>query len=228
MTVLPSSSSQSRKGYFTDAQGIRLPSVTTILNATKPPEARAALARWRDRLGSEAATRVATTASRRGSSTHQQICRHLKGERIVSPESTRPYWDSMQPVLSEITDVKLLEHTVFHYDLGYAGKVDCVASFRGNPCICDWKTADAPKGSVERLHDAPLQIAAYCGAVNYVLADQAVELQQGLVAIAIPNRPAEVFWFEPEEMLFYWQQWEQRLAEYYRYRRRLLPRTRTH
>lgn len=226
MTALPPSSSQSRKGYFTDAQGICLPSVTTILNATRPPEARAALARWRDRLGHEAATRVATTASRRGSGTHRQIYRHLKGEQIACPDSIRPYWNSMQPVLSEITDVKLLEDTVFHYGLGYAGKVDCVASFRGVPCVCDWKTADAPKGSVERLHDAPLQIAAYCGAVNYVLADQAFELQQGLVAIAIPNHPAEVFWFEPEEMLAYWQQWEQRLAEYYR-RRRFLPRTRT-
>jgi len=26
--------------------------------------------------------------------------------------------------------------------------------------------------------------------------------------------PAEVFWFEPVAMTDYWQQWEQRVAEY--------------
>jgi hypothetical protein len=62
-----------RATYLTDANGVRLPSVTAILNATKPPEARQALAQWRDRVGAEEATRIATTASRRGSQTHKQI-----------------------------------------------------------------------------------------------------------------------------------------------------------
>lgn len=216
--MVPSSrySDRPRRGYLSDAQGLRLPSVTTILNATKPPEAREALAKWRDRLGAEEATRVSTTASRRGTLTHKQIRGYLQGENPTCPDSIRPYWESFQPILSEIDDVKLLEGTVFHYDLGYAGKVDCVASYQGTPCVCDWKTADAPKGSVERLYDGPLQLAAYCGAVNHSFANQGLYLQRSLLVVAIAGHPAEVFWFEPEAMVHFWQQWQERLAAYYR------------
>lgn len=205
-----------QKGYFIDPTGVRLPSVSTILNATKPPEARERLAKWRDRLGTEEATRVATNASRRGSMTHKQIRGFLAGENPECPEPARPYWNSIVPVLEEIQEVKLLEEPVLHYEMGYAGKVDCVASYQDVPCVCDWKTADAPKGSVERLYDAPLQLAAYCGAVNHFCAEQRIAVRQAMVVVAVANQPAEVFWFEPERMLEYWREWELRVEAFYR------------
>lgn len=211
-----SPSSRSPRGYLVDARGVRLPSVTTILNATKPLEAREALAKWRDRLGPDVSNQVATAASRRGSQTHRQIRRYLQGEHPDCPDNVRPYWDSIQPVLAQIDQVRLLESPVFHYDLGYAGKVDCVASYQGVPCLCDWKTADAPKGSIERLYDGPLQLAAYCGAVNHFCNDPGLSLQRALLVVAIAHQPAEVFWFEPEQMQQYWQQWQQRLEAFHR------------
>jgi genome maintenance exonuclease 1 len=108
-----------------------------------------------------------------------------------------------------------VEGTVFNYDLGYAGIVDCVASFRGIPCICEWKTADKPKGSVARLYDYPLQIAAYCSAVNQYYQEHGVNLKHALLAVAIPDMPAEVFWFEPEAMQIYLQQWEERVSAFW-------------
>ncbi|HEY9620360.1 MAG TPA: PD-(D/E)XK nuclease family protein [Crinalium sp.] len=221
--LLPSYSAKTVRqeggSYFVDAKGMRLPSVTTILNATKPQADREALMRWRDRLGAEEANRVAGAASRRGTLTHKQVKNYLLGEEISCPETAKPYWDSLQPVLSEIQDVRLIESTVFHYDLRYAGKVDCVASYRGTPCILDWKTADAPKGSVERLYDGPLQLAAYCGAVNHVYTDYGITLRHALLVVAIRDRPAEIFWFEPEDVLDRWQQWQGRVEDYYRFRR---------
>ncbi|WP_448598111.1 PD-(D/E)XK nuclease family protein [Thermoleptolyngbya sp.] len=215
---------RAKRGYLVDAAGRSLPSVSTILNATKPPEAREALARWRDRLGTEEAGRIATAASRRGSQTHAHIRRYLAGENPTCPDAVRPYWESLEPIVAEIQDVRLLEASVFHYDLGYAGKVDCVASYRGIPCVLDWKTGDSrinpcgnrPQGSIERLYDGPLQLAAYCGAVNHYYAAEKIHIRQAMLVRAVPHQPAEVFWFEPEAIAQYWSQWQRRVAEYYR------------
>ncbi|GAB4133550.1 MAG: hypothetical protein Fur0046_04440 [Cyanobacteria bacterium J069] len=189
------------------------------MNATKPLEARLALAQWRDRLGAAEAGRVATAASRRGSQTHAHIRRYLAGERPVCSEAVRPYWESLEPIVADIKNVRLLEAPVFHYDLGYAGKVDCVASYRGVPCVLDWKTGDRPKGSIERLYDGPLQLAAYCGAVNHYCEAEEVPICEAMLVVAIPDQPAEVFWFKPEAIAQYWNQWQQRVADYYRLQR---------
>ncbi|WP_205370152.1 PD-(D/E)XK nuclease family protein [Thermoleptolyngbya sp. PKUAC-SCTB121] len=207
---------RARRGYLVDAAGRSLPSVSTILNATKPPEAREALAKWRDRLGAEEAGRIATAASRRGSQTHAHIRRYLAGEHPTCPDAVRPYWESLEPIVAEIQNVRLLEAPVFHYDLGYAGKVDCVASYRGVPCVLDWKTGDRPKGSIERLYDGPLQLAAYCGAVNHYCEAEKIHIREAMLVVAIPHQPAEVFWFEPGAIAQYWGQWQRRVGEYYR------------
>ncbi len=213
------SAKQVREGggqYFVDAQGKRLPNVTTILNRTKSAEQWQALANWRQRVGVAEANQITRTASSRGTGTHKQIQRFLQGDRTPCSASVQPYWNSIEPVLHELRSVRLVEGSVFHYDLGYAGKVDCVATYRGVPCICEWKTADKPKGSVERLYDHPLQMVAYCGAVNHLYRDNGVQLQHGLLVVAIGDAPAEIFWFEPEAIVHYWNQWQQRLALYQR------------
>lgn len=201
--------------YYVDTKGDRLPSVTTILNATKPQEDRDRLANWRQRVGATEATRISGTASRRGTQTHKQVQRYLLGEKVTCPETSRPYWESIEPVLQDIDAVRLVEGPVFHYDLSYAGRVDCVASYKGIPCVCEWKTADKPKGSIERLYEYPLQLTAYLGAVNQYYQDCGVKLDYALLVVAIPEMPAEVFWFEPAVMNHYWQQWEHRVAQYW-------------
>ncbi len=118
------------KQYYVDTRGTPLPSVTTILNATKPQADREALLQWRQRLGTAEANRIAGTASRRGTGTHKQIQRYLEGKDLAISETVLPYWQSIEPILQNIQNVRLIEGPVFHYELGYAGKVDCVASFR--------------------------------------------------------------------------------------------------
>lgn len=207
---------QDGKKYYVDPRGVRLPSVTTILNMTKPQADRESLARWRERVGFAEASRISRTASNRGTGTHKQIKNYLLGKEVSCSEAVEPYWSSLGPVLEEVDQVRLVESSVFHYDLAYAGKVDCVISYRGTPCICDWKTSDKPKQSVERLYDGPLQLAAYCGAVNHFYQEQEIGLKHALLVVAIANQPAEIFWFEPEQVIEYWQQWISRLGEFYR------------
>lgn len=201
------------KTYYVDAAGKRFPSVTSILNATKPQADREALARWRSQVGKTEASRISQTASRRGSQTHKQIRRYLLGQAVDCPETALPYWQSLQPVFQDIEEVRLVESTVFHDALGYAGRIDCVIRYRGILCICDWKTADQARGSVDRLYDGPLQLAAYCGAVNQTYEAEGVRLRHALAVVAIAHQPAEIFWFEPDDVLSYWEAWQARLGE---------------
>jgi genome maintenance exonuclease 1 len=210
--------------YYVNELGDRLPSVTTILNATKPQADRDRLFNWRSRVGKDEASRISGTASRRGTQTHKQIQRYLLGKDSPCPEASRPYWESIEPVMHDIDTVRLIESPVFHYELSYAGIVDCVAIYKGIPCVCEWKTADKPKGSVERLYEYPLQVTAYLGAVNQYYQDYGVKLEHALLVVAIPELPAEVFLFEPAAVQDYWQQWVERVNEYWK-KARLLNAT---
>jgi hypothetical protein len=204
---------ESGRQYYVNDRGDRFPSVTTILNATKPREDWERLMNWQQRVGVEQAAEITRSASRRGTGTHRYIQRYLKGEAVVCSESVRPYWESVKPVLESVESVRLIEGTVFHSELAYAGVVDCVATYDGIPCICEWKTSDKPKQTVERLYDYPLQVAAYWGAVNSLYG---MNLEHALLAIAIPEMPAEIFWFESDAIAQYWQQWESRVRQYWR------------
>ena len=124
----------------------------------------------------------------------------------------------LETVLPHLSDVRLVEGTVFHYDLCYAGKVDCVASYHGTPCVVDWKTSDRPKQSVKRLYDNPLQLAAYCGAINHTYSDpaygdQGIRLTTAMLVVAIPEQEAEIFWFDSDDLKEYWTQWQDRLRK---------------
>lgn len=45
-------------------------------------------------------------------------------------ERSSGYMQSVEHVLSDITDIQALEGTVSHYELGYTGTFDCVAKYR--------------------------------------------------------------------------------------------------
>jgi len=201
--------------FFVDGQGQRLPSVSTILNATRPIAQREALANWRQRVGDAEASRISSTASRRGTGTHRYIQQYLQGETKVCSDAVRPYWESFAPVIQKLHQVQLVEGYVFHGDVGYAGRIDCVASYQDVACLCEWKTADRPKGSHDRLYDYPLQLAAYCGALNHTYMDQGVQISSALLAIGIPGQEAEQFWFDASTLATLWGQWQQRVEEYY-------------
>lgn len=207
---------QNGQSFYVDEEGDRFPSVSTILNATRPAEQWEALANWRQRVGSEEANRISSAASRRGSGTHKHIERYLKGQDVPCADHVRPYWESLQSVLPDIQDVRLIEGFVFHRELAYAGKADCVASYAGTPCLCEWKTADRPKRKLEHLNDYPLQVAAYWGAVNDCYREQGIGLDHAILVLAIPDMPAEVFQFNADMIAHYWQEWENRVNQFWR------------
>ena len=71
----PKSSRSLEDGYRKYLLGDnKLPSVTTILSATKSEEEKAALANWISRVGVKESNKIKTEASSRGTSMHTYIC----------------------------------------------------------------------------------------------------------------------------------------------------------
>ena len=68
--------------------GFNLPSVTTILAATKSEENKAAIAAWKERVGHREAERIKNEASSRGNSMHSYIEQFLLGKmnRFILPK----------------------------------------------------------------------------------------------------------------------------------------------
>jgi hypothetical protein len=66
----------SRRLY--DTPGGKLPSVTTILDKTKPAEAKAALEQWRKNVGHAKAQQITTEAANRGTRMHTYLEHYVK------------------------------------------------------------------------------------------------------------------------------------------------------
>ena len=62
----------------------KLPSVTSILDATRSEEDKAALANWRERTGQKEAEAITKAASSRGSQMHNYLESYLLGRENLS------------------------------------------------------------------------------------------------------------------------------------------------
>ena len=183
------------------------PSVTSILSATKPAKDREALQRWRKRVGVKQAQQISTKAAKRGTSVHSAIKYYLKEQPVPEDVETNPFWHSIQPVLTKLDRVHLVESAIYHADRGYAGCYDCLGEWQGQLCVFDWKTASKPK-KIEWINDYCLQVAAYISAINYFYR---VNIERGIVAIALNNEPAQIFTLDAEDIANYQQQFLTRL-----------------
>ncbi len=120
----------------------------------------------------------------------------------------QPFWQSVQDILPRITEPLLIESAVWHEVGCYAGTVDMVCHFDEQLVILDWKTASKPK-KPEYLDRYPLQLAAYCGAINRMYG---TSIETGVIVVALPNCEAQVFQFNLSN---YWQLWLSRLVGYW-------------
>ncbi|XP_019346578.1 mitochondrial genome maintenance exonuclease 1 isoform X2 [Alligator mississippiensis] len=124
------------------------------------------------------------------------------------------YVESVQHVLRDMSGVKALESAVQHETLQYLGLVDCVAEYRGQLCVIDWKTSEKPKPFLRNTFDNPLQIAAYVGAINHD-ANYDFQVNCGLIVVAYKDgSPAHPHFMGMDLCSQYWTKWLLRLEEY--------------
>lgn len=197
-----------QRHYF--IEGNLYAGITTITSKTKPEIEVKRLAKWREEVGEEEANLIVKQSCQRGNKIHSQLENYFNHKPIITDSTINNYWQSLQTILPKIENIKLIEGCVWH-PLLYAGKVDCVAEFEGNLTIIDWKTSEKPK-QFNWIIDYKLQVSAYCAAVNRVYNTQ---INNGLIIIALPNQPAQIFRLNPEKMMYYWEKFQHRLEEYY-------------
>lgn len=204
-----------RRHYDCD-EGRIFPGVTTVLEATKPADARAALERWRNRVGRDEANKISREAAERGSAVHKAAEDYFAGRPVeVAPDYT-PHWLSLRSALAESALKPAYLETFVWAEFGahgYAGTLDFLGEYRGRPAIVDFKTSSKPKRE-DWIGDYFLQLAAYAGAATKLgYATPPVEL--GVVIVALADAPAQEFVLNLAELRERWKDWRLRLAEFY-------------
>lgn len=213
---------------------LEIPSVTRILQDTMPAASKFLLDRWREsmlkKLGIEGFNKYQAETFERGRLLHALIASYLMGhgeptdgQAQLSKEIVQNLWKSIQNVVKDkIRNVRLVEHIVTHRTMNYRGIVDCVAFYEDELVVIDFKTAEKPKGNIESLYDNPLQVTAYCGALNSDLSIPNYVIDRnicsGVVIVAyIDGSEASVFHLSREKVANeYWKQWVSRLDQYSR------------
>ncbi|KFO77394.1 Mitochondrial genome maintenance exonuclease 1, partial [Cuculus canorus] len=202
----------------------KMPSVTRILQQTISPQQAFYLERWKQKmileLGKDGFEEYTKNLFLQGELFHAALESIFLSEERAAKEQREDaaisgYLSSVQHVLEDISDVKALESAVQHETLQYLGLVDCVAKYRGQLCVVDWKTSEKPKPLLKNTFDNPLQVAAYIGAINH---DANYDFQVsscGLIVVAYKNgSPAHPHFMDPGLCSQYWNKWLLRLEEY--------------
>uniref|UniRef100_A0A8C8S618 Mitochondrial genome maintenance exonuclease 1 n=1 Tax=Pelusios castaneus TaxID=367368 RepID=A0A8C8S618_9SAUR len=201
----------------------RLPSVTGVLQQTMPLEQAFLLERWKQRmileLGKDGFAEYTKNLFHQGNLFHSALESVFLSEESTLKEQEKVtavsgYLASVQHVLRHISGVKALESAVHHETLQYMGLVDCVAEYRGQLCVIDWKTSEKSKPSLRDTYDNPLQIAAYAGAINHD-ANYDFQINCGLIVVAYKDgSPAHPHFMDSALCSQYWSKWLLRLEEY--------------
>ena len=150
----------------------KLPSVTSILDATKSEEDKAALANWRERTGQKEAEAITRAASSRGSKMHSYLESFLLGRENLSFFDDKEQYKKMAKEIIEkglknrLEEIFGVECVVYMPDK-YAGTADCIGLYEGKETIIDFKQSNKPK-KAEYIDSWFLQTAAYSLAHNVV------------------------------------------------------------
>ena len=205
---------QTANGRYYRTPAGHLPSVTTVLEKTASQEDQERLRKWRHKLnqihGTDSAAILGTEAKSRGTRLHEAIAHHLAGETLELDEEIAPYWEQAKPIVKALTNPRHCEQRVYHPEYRYAGTLDLVADWQGRPTVIDWKTSYRMK-RLAWLKDYQLQTAAYARAYQWMYQSP---IEQTLVVILTPEQ-SQLFAFEAEEIEQHWQQWQDRLSQFY-------------
>ncbi|KYM85136.1 Uncharacterized protein C20orf72 [Atta colombica] len=202
-----------------DLKTLKFPSVTKILTQTMSPESKLALEAWKKRmiekLGQEGFEMHQKALLEDGASLHSCIAQSLLGKEYEIPSRIESVFNSVQCVLEDVHNVKAIETHVAHTKLHYKGIVDCIASYRNENYVIDWKKSDRQKKDLKQTYDAPIQLAAYIGAINASNLYPFV-IKRGLLVIAYTcGTPATVYEVSHNTLQQYWTAWLRRLQKYH-------------
>ena len=215
------------KRHYCLPDGSQVPSVTTILDRTKPEEKRQALANWRKRVGEAKAQEITTESANRGTRMHAYL-EHYVLTQDMKPLPGNPFahpsWFMAAQVILEglchVDEFWGVEVPVYYSGL-YAGTTDCVGVWKGQPAIMDFKQTNKPKKR-EWIDDYFIQLAAYAAAHNnthgtdintgvILMAQQPELLEDGSYSKPVYTE----YTVESDEFAHWHNEWLKRVEQYY-------------
>jgi genome maintenance exonuclease 1 len=202
-----------RKRVYATPDGEKLPSVTTILSATKDMTA---LNEWKKRIGEDKANQITREAAGVGTAMHGNLERFIAGiQRQPGNNPVHVQANKMADViiengLKDIDEVWAMEQSLYFPGL-YSGTTDLVAVYKGNPSVCDYKQTNKPKKE-EWIDDYKIQLVAYILAHNEVYG---TDIREGHVFMCSRDLQYQQFDLWPTEFNKYQDMWLNKVEEYY-------------
>jgi len=202
-----------KKRVYLTPDGESLPSVTTILSATKDMTA---LNEWKKRVGEEKAKQITTEAAGVGTAMHANLERFIAGlQRQPGNNPVHVQANAMAEViiqngLAHVNEVWAMEQSLYFPGL-YSGTTDLVAVYKDNPSVCDYKQTNKPKKE-EWVEDYKIQLIAYILAHNEVYG---TDIREGHVFMCSRNCEYQQFDLWPKDFNEYQDKWLNKVEEYY-------------
>ena len=204
------------KRYY-DINNEKLPSVTSILAATEPPEKKASLERWRKKLGVDVANKITTEAAARGSKMHAFLEKFILGKLNLDllGEKTRESMMADQIIENGLRD-KLnsiwgCEAALF-YPNKFAGAADLIAEdYEGSSAIIDFKQSNSLKKD-QWIDSYYLQCAAYSLAHNKVYG---TDINKAVILICTKDDLFQRFIVDGDRFKNYQDQFLKRVDQFY-------------
>ena len=182
----------------------KLPSVTSILQATKSDEDKAVLENWKNRVGYKEANRIKSEASNRGTSMHSYIEDFLRGRVNESFFESNEQYKNMAKIIIEsgikgkLEEIYGMEATL-HYPEKYAGTADIIGIYEGKQFLGDFKQSNKIKKS-EYIQDYFLQLGAYSLAHNVIYQ---TNITLGIILLCTIDNFYQEFRIEGNELITY-------------------------
>ena len=176
------------KRFYATPDGNKLPSVTTILDKTKPEEKKLILEQWRRRVGHEKAQQITTEAANRGTRMHTYLEHYVKNGELKD-RGTNPFgWAShsmAQVVINQGLTDRVNEfwgyEVPLYFPKVYAGTTDAAGVHLNEESILDYKQTNKPKKR-EWIDDYFLQLCAYAEAHNEL---HGTRIKKGVILMCV-------------------------------------------
>ena len=198
-----------------DVDDEKLPSVTTILQATQDAEKTESLKRWVQKVGETEAERVKNTAAKRGTAMHSYLEAYLQGGKVLDLRDVGREASSMGETIIEkgfpdLEEVWGVECTLYYPGL-YAGQTDLCGIYQGRESIVDFKQSNKPK-KAEWIDDYKLQLVAYAMAHDQIYG---TKIEQGVILMCTPDNFFQRFIVNGSEFREWKWEWLRRIDTYY-------------
>ncbi len=135
------------KRFYETPEKNYYPSITTVLSI----RSKQGLSEWRKRVGNDVANYISRNAAARGTKVHQMCEDYLNNQPLEFPDKWEEHKKDFLPwclfvqlqnkVLDNIGKIYAQECSLYSDKYKVAGRVDCIAEYKGILSIIDFKTS---------------------------------------------------------------------------------------